>query len=188
MAKQKCTFPGQNCPNCPYHETVGVTRYCSGFPKKRKAKRFRKSDPRYKPPKWCPRRISPPVCRVYGFVNEDAAITDWLFNREAAVAESGNEQGAYRSVSAHRYKFRLELTLGLTAKQFYEAMQFGAHTCVTSEIRNQVEHGEVIEIDDGLKPYYFYYASFRVIPLLYFDRSRVQPSEPVPSMEGGGQG
>lgn len=188
MAKQKCTFPGQNCPNCPYHETVGVTRYCSGFPKKRKAKRFRKSDPRCKPPKWCPRRISPPVCRVYGFVNEDAAITDWLFNREAAVAESGNEQGAYRSVSAHRYKFRLELTLGLTAKQFYEAMQFGAHTCVTSEIRNQVEHGEVIEIDDGLKPYYFYYASFRVIPLLYFDRSRVQPSEPVPSMEGGGQG
>lgn len=183
MAKQKITFSGPHCPSCPYHQLVGCTRYCNGFPKKRKPRRFRKSDPKYKPPRWCPRLISPPVCRVYGFVDEEAAITDWMLNREAKAAESGKEQDVYCSVSAHRYKLRLELPLSLTAKQFYDAMEYEANNCVStcavSDIRSQVEYGEVIEIDDGLKPYYFYYTSLRVIPLPYFDRSRVQPADPV---------
>ena len=191
MAKQKYTFPGPTCPGCQYHQVVGGvvsgTRYCNGFPKRRKPKRFKRSDPKYKPPKWCPRLISPPVCRVYGFVNSEAAVTDWLLNREATAAKSGNAQDAYRSVSEYRYKLRCELSLGLTAKQFYEEMQSDVSTCVTSKIRNQVEYGEVIEIDDGLKPYYFYFDTFRVIPLLHFDRSRVQPSEPVPAERGGDQ-
>ncbi len=187
MAKQKCTFPGQNCPSCPYHETVGVTRYCSGFPKKRKARRFRKSDPKYKPPKWCPRRISPPVCRVYGFKDRESELSAWLLNQDMTSGK-GIGQKVSPTVLAYHYKLRLELPLAMTAKQFYEAMQFEADTCAADEVRNQVEYGEVIEIDDGLKPYYFYFTSFRVIPLPYFDRSRVQPSEPVPSMEGGGPG
>ncbi len=181
MGKQKYTFPGPTCPGCQYHQSVGdgllQTRYCNGFDKKRKSKRFKRSDPKYKPPKWCPRLISPPVCRVYGFVNSEAAVTDWLLNREATAAKSGNEQEAYRSVSEYRYKLRCELSLGLTAKQFYAAMLTDVSTCVTSKIRNQVEYGEIIEIDDGLKPYYFYFDSFRVIPLLHFDRSRVQLEE-----------
>lgn len=178
MGKQKYTFPGPTCPGCQYHQVVGGTvsgtRYCNGFPKRRKPKRFRKSDPKYKPPKWCPRRISPPVCRVYGFIDEDASMTNWLLNREAAVVQSGNERDTYLSVSASHYRLRLELPLGLTAKQFYAAMLSDVSTCVTSKIRNQVEYGEVIEIDDGLKPYYFYFDTFKVIPLLHFDRSRVQ--------------
>ena len=181
MGKQKYPFPGPTCPGCQYHQSVGdgllQTRYCNGFDKKRKSKRFKRSDPKYKPPKWCPRLISPPVCRVYGFVNSEAAVTDWLLNREATAAKSGNEQEAYRSVSEYRYKLRCELSLGLTAKQFYAAMLTDVSTCVTSKIRNQVEYGEIIEIDDGLKPYYFYFDSFRVIPLLHFDRSRVQLEE-----------
>lgn len=181
MGKQKYTFPGPTCPGCQYHQSVGdgllQTRYCNGFDKKRKSKRFKRSDPKYKPPKWCPRLISPLVCRVYGFVNSEAAVTDWLLNREATAAKSGNEQEAYRSVSEYRYKLRCELSLGLTAKQFYAAMLTDVSTCVTSKIRNQVEYGEIIEIDDGLKPYYFYFDSFRVIPLLHFDRSRVQLEE-----------
>lgn len=53
----------------------------------------------------------------------------------------------------------------------------------------ELEYGEVIEIDDGLKPYYFYYLNYdRLIPLYSFDRSRVQSSEPDPSAEGGEQG
>ena len=184
MAKQKCTFPGQNCPSCPYHETVGVTRYCSGFPKKRKARRFRRSDPRYKPPKWCPRRISPPVCRVYGFKDQESELSAWLLNQDMTSGK-GIGQKVSPTVLAYHYKLRLELPLAMTAKQFYEAMQFEADTCAADEVRNQVEYGEVIEIDDGLKPYYFYFTSFRVIPLPYFDRSRVQPTESAPSAEGG---
>lgn len=187
MAKQKYSFPAPFCPGCQYHQSVGEglnrTRYCNGFDKKRKPKRFRKSDPKYKPPKWCPRLISPPVCRVYGFADEEASIMNWLLNREAAAVQSGNERDTYLSVSANHYRLRLELPLGLTAKQFYDEMQSDLTTCVTALISGQVEYGEVIEIDDGLKPYYFYYSSFRVVPLTYFNRSQVQPSEPAPSKE-----
>ena len=61
---------------------MGCARYCNGFPKKRKSKRFRKSDPKYKPPKWCPRLTSPPVCRVYGFVDEKSEFLEWRLNRK----------------------------------------------------------------------------------------------------------
>ena len=128
MAKQKHSFPVPSCPSCPYHQYVGIgvseTRYCGGFPKKRKPKRFRRSDPRYKPPKWCPRRISPPVCRVYGFVDEESEYTDWLVNRR--YYDSWNEP--HISASAYRYKLRLELAPNLTAKQFFESAQLeGVH-------------------------------------------------------------
>lgn len=76
MVKQNYTFPGPTCPGCQYHQSVGnglvQTRYCNGFDKKRKSKQFKRSDPKYKPPKWCPRLISPPVCRIYGFVNPES--------------------------------------------------------------------------------------------------------------------
>ena len=42
MSKQKYTFPGPFCPGCQYHQLVGCTRYCNGFPKKRKPQQFRK--------------------------------------------------------------------------------------------------------------------------------------------------
>ena len=39
----------------------------------------------------------------------------------------------------------------------------------------ELEYGEVIEIDDGLKPYYFYYLNYgKVIPLYSFYRARVR--------------
>lgn len=185
MAKTKYTFPVPICPGCQYHQVVGGvvsgTRYCNGFPKRRKPKRFRKSDPKYKPPKWCPRLISPPACRIYGFVNKEAEMMAWMFNGEVVAVQKGDKRQAYPSVLASHYRLRLELALGLTAKQFYDAM-WEADAGVADEISKQVDYGEVIEIDDGLKPYYFYYSSFRVIPLAYFDRSRVQPAE------GGGKG
>lgn len=64
------------------------------------------------------------------------------------------------------YKFRTELSLGKTAKQFYDATQEEPLSDVLPE---SVNNGEIIEIDDGLQPYYFYvldYAS--IIPLPYF--------------------
>ena len=70
------------------------------------------------------------------------------------------------SPSASHYKIRIELPLGKTAKQFYDAVQVEPLPDVLPE---EVHSGEVIEIDDGLQPYYFYvldYAS--VIPLTYF--------------------
>ena len=77
----------------------------------------------------------------------------------------------------------------MTAKQLYDAMQREPVEQIFSDAGMELEYGEVIEIDDGLKPYYFYYLNYdRLIPLYSFDRSRVQSSEPDPSAEGGEQG
>ena len=68
MAKKKPTFPEPLCSTCPHHTILGNaifgTRVCMGV-KSKKGKRFRSSDPKYKPPKWCPKRISPRICRIY---------------------------------------------------------------------------------------------------------------------------
>ena len=185
MAKQKYTFPEPYCPGCQYHQTVGEavgrTRYCNGFLKRRKSKRFKRSDPKYKPPGWCPRRISPPACRVYGFADRDSELMHWMFNSKDVLS---CERTAHISVSERHYRLRLEVSLGMTAKQFYDATQSESLSDIFSRYGAQVERSEIIEIDDGLKPYYFYcMGGFAVVPLVSFDRSRVQPSEPIPSKE-----
>jgi len=85
-----------------------------------------------------------------------------------------------------RYKLRLEVPLGLTAKQFFDRAQSEFTDGTLSEI--DVQYGEIIEIDDGLKPYYFYYVSWAsVIPVLYFDRSNTKKPDPLPAKTGGEQ-
>ena len=164
MAKKQ-TFPVPGCSSCPhYHVAGGVTRYCNGF-KRRKPKRFRSADPQFKAPKWCPRRISPPICRVYEFKDERSEYMELFWRMEY---ESGRSK--FLSPTPTHYKFREELTLGKTAKQFYDAAQVEP---LSEVLTVEVHGGEVIEIDDGLQPYYFYvldYAS--VIPLPYFSITR----------------
>lgn len=76
----------------------------------------------------------------------------------------------------------------MTASQLYDAMQRESVEQIFFDSGVELEYGEVIEIDDGLKPYYFYYLNYgELIPLYSFDRSRVQPSEPVPAERGGDQ-
>ena len=63
----------------------------------------------------------------------------------------------------------------MTAKQLYDAAQTESVESLFSDAGVDLEYGEVIEIDDGLKPYYFYYLNYdRLIPMYSFDRSRVR--------------
>lgn len=158
---KKQTFPVPGCYSCQHYQEVGgMTRYCGGF-KRRKAKRFRNSDPKFKAPKWCPRRISPPICRVYGFKDECSEYMELFWRQEYDV---GRSKTIFPSDS--HYKVRTELPLGKTAKQFYDSIQMEPLSDVLSE---EVHSGEIIEIDDGLQPYYFYVLSYgTVIPLPYF--------------------
>lgn len=55
------------CAECTFLTCQGFERYCGGFPEKRKPKRFWKTDPQWKAPKWCPRRKTPAVYRVYHY-------------------------------------------------------------------------------------------------------------------------
>ena len=158
---EKYTFPVPGCSSCQHYDVVGgITRYCSGF-KRRKPKRFKNSDPRYKAPKWCPRRLSPPVCRIYGFKDECSEYIE-LMNR----MDYGLGRTKIISPSASHYKPRIELRLSMTAKQFYEATQ---EEPLNDILPVEVHIGEIIEIDDGLQPYFFYVLNSSAVVLLpYF--------------------
>ena len=156
------TFSAPSCLNCQYRlvmgDSVSETRYCMGFQKKT-PRRFRKSDPRIKPPKWCPRRLSPPICRIYGFVDKNSELMEFMLR---------NELG-YIHPSPHHYTLRMEVPLGITAKEFFaETQKEYLENILPPQV--QVETGEIIEIDDGFRPYCFYVDSFAsVTPLAYFE-------------------
>ena len=157
-------FPVPGCRRCPHHQTVGAgvseTRYCAGF-KGKEPRRFRKSDPVFKAPKWCPRRISPPVCRIHGFKDERSAHMDSLWREEY---RAGRMEAV--SPSAFHYGPKREVRLGMTAGQFFETLHEDPLRRILPE---EVHDGEIIEIDDGLRPWYFYVLDpATVVPLPYF--------------------
>lgn len=158
---KKQTFPVPGCSTCPHYEVVGgITRYCNGF-KRRKPKRFKNSDPRYKAPKWCPRRLSPPMYRIYGFKDECSEYIELMNRMEYDLGRS-----KIILPSATHYKLRTEFSLGKTAKQFFYNTQEEPLCDILPEA---VHNGEIIEIDDGLQPYYFYILDYATaIPLPYF--------------------
>lgn len=164
--KKKYRFPEPLCRSCPDHRSIGnpicETRYCLGFPKKRNGKRFHAYDPQFKPPKWCPRRLETPACRIYSFANEANAVLDRMLRHD-----DDPRNHDYAHPSPWKYQFRLELSLGLTAKQFWETAKSDTVESVLNEA--QLNYGDVIEIDDGLKPYYFYYVFGALIPVSYFN-------------------
>ena len=134
--------------------------------KGKKGKRILKKDSKLKPPVWCPLRLTSPVCRIYGFrdaLQERLAFDEWLSIDPAKV-------GWYFPMS-HRYQVRQEISLGLTAEQFYTAAQ----EQTVDEILNgvPVQNGELIEIDNGLAPYFFYvYNQATVFPAKAFGMER----------------
>jgi hypothetical protein len=155
MAKKKPTFPEPLCSTCPHHTILGNaifgTRVCMGV-KSKKGKRFRSSDPKYKPPKWCPKRISPRICRIYRLGSEEQALM------EADSRQRYDPQTLdWYPLIAHRYAPtpRLEFPISMSPKEFYEQAQRDLVDSVLEGVC--LEYGDVIEIDDGLRPYYFYY-------------------------------
>lgn len=148
----------------------------AGFRNEKSPKRFRASDPKYKAPKWCPRRLTKPVCRIYGFADE---VSEYMDRCERLADEKLDDplRGAdYISPPSYRYKLRLELPLGMNAQAFYDEVKGGDVDSVLSDAELQL--GEVVEIDDGLKPYYFYYLSWsRLVPVYEFNCARVKKGD-----------
>ena len=166
---KKISFPEPSCRyHCPHFKSVGPslneTHYC--VKKGKNGKRFSKKDSKRKPPAWCPLRLNSPICRIYGFRNElqeMLAFDEWLSIDPAKV-------GWYSPMS-RRYQLRQEIPLGMTAEQFYTAAQ----ELTVDEILNDVpvQNGELIEIDNGLTPYFFYvYNQATVFPAKVFGLER----------------
>ena len=165
---KKPTFPEPGCWRCPHYTVQGrfpcETRYCMGAGRKR-GKRFKKSDPQYKAPRWCPRRLTPKICRVYRLRGEHERLLEQV-RREELTPKRHERYSAFAS----RYdpKPRYEAPISLTAKQFYELANREGVDELLEEFTT--EYGDVIEIDDGLQPYYFYcFAFMKLLPAAGFE-------------------
>ena len=111
------------------------------------------------------------MCRVYGFANECGEVLDIITRKHFDP-----RRDQYIAVSEWRYQLRLETTISANAKAFFKAVQRGDMDDLLEKV--DIQPGEVIEIDDGLKPYYFYCMNWsRMVPVFSFDRSRVQKGE-----------
>jgi len=170
MAKKLIRKPRcQNCPHYgvhsgPYAQKVkGVslqvgTRYCAGG---KRIKVFKPRDPKKQIPTWCPRRKSPAELRVYCYKDSNT----WYLHH---LMKSHGIQGL---PSGFEYAVRYEGTVGLTAREFYKQLQ---QKFVSDILGFHVGVNEIIEIDDGLLPYYFHICGYDTSVLPYFDRDKAR--------------
>ena len=130
----------------------GGEHYCTGG---KRARRFKRGDPKIHVPEWCPRRKTPCEVRIYG----PKSVNDWLL-----LSALSDESALYPS--AHRYAVRMKGTTELTPYAFWKR-------CNEEPLANwfpfKMKQYEVLEIDDGLEPYYFYYVDGDFISVCTFD-------------------
>lgn len=145
MKQRSFSEPG--CIGCEAHLNFGLSRYCAGFKNKKRRKAFRKSDPAYKAPKWCPKRKDPYEYRIYSYADERAAVMARMFEEDSI----GGRDIVFPS--AFRYRLRAEGRTGLSPKAFYE--NANARDDPSPLLDESVQTGDVVEIDTGLAQFFF---------------------------------
>ena len=101
------------------------------------------------------------ICRIYGFADERAEYMEKL-----SISNFDSNEPYIYPIGSH-YTLRREMPISMNAKQFFQAAQEEPLEELLSDF--DIAFGEVIEIDDGLCPYYFYYFGFlKLIPIPIF--------------------
>ncbi len=143
------------CSDCPHElrygdpipkKQFGVMmhmgeRFCTGG---KRARRFKSSDPKIYVPSWCPRRKSPCEVRVYTL----KSAFDRLLHYQLTY-----DLGQAFSPGGHHYALRAQTHTLLTPHEFWA--RCSAEPC-ENLLDIPVRSYEVVEIDDGLKPVFFY--------------------------------
>ena len=143
-------FKCYHCPDCNLYagsETKTIhgrrmkpnTKYCTGG---QKVIIFRSDDPKVTVPKWCPKRRVPPTLRIYHFRSPKIEVG------ESMLAAKGISFFPYPS----RYAVRYEGDSPYTAMEF--AKQIKKHF-LAELLSMQLLPYEILEIDDGIRPYCF---------------------------------
>jgi hypothetical protein len=137
-------------------------RYCAGD---KRIKAFRAGDPKVQAPSWCPLRKTPPVLRIYCFKNSFSRMVHEMLRRDGKVSYPNDTD----------YAMRYEGTIDLTASQFRrELRERSAHEILGAAVHME----EVVEIDDGLEPYCFYFSEKRYMPyVIYFRGERARENK-----------
>ena len=170
MAREKIRrFCCRECPDCfTYGAAVPKKvpgaflkfggRYCRGG---KKTREFKPRDPKVYPPSWCPKLKSPAEYRVYAYKDTDAWYKhDLLRSIGLSDRPRGNE-----------FAVRIEGYTTLSARAFWKEVEFK----FASEVLGVPVHcDEVIEIDDGLRPYFFHVEDWDVKVLTYFQRDKAR--------------
>ena len=140
----------------------------------KRARQFRSTDPKRKPPLWCPKRKNPCELRIYGFISENERLMHSFLAREDDDTMFPAER---------RYGLRYEGTIPLTPREFWHRWN-----CGDGEIALpvQVRRYEVVEIDDGLNPVCFYnsQSGYRIDPLFKTSDARTRTAYQEESTDG----
>ena len=162
------------CHNCPHW-----VHYGGDFPMKKygvmmrlgdtfcafgkRARRFKKSDPKLKVPQWCPRRLPRRKLRIYGFRDAGEQLL-----HERLCWDLGRDL----SPDGHKYTVEHEADTDLTAADFLERSPYEPDADLLGGVT--VTRYQVVELDDGLRPAFFYKTEkgWRYEP--YFDASSAQ--------------
>lgn len=166
------------CAECPHNlhysdsipkRTMGVMmhlgeRFCTGG---KKARRFKREDPKIYVPSWCPKRKKPCELRIYVFKSADRW---WLHETlEQKLGHSLNPEG-------FDYALTQKLTTELAPWEFWKRLEQNSY----QELLNvSLESHSVVEIDDGLKPVSFCYrdGTFVMVPFFDADTARKNKKE-----------
>ena len=162
-----------SCIGCPHNyshldaipqKKFGVMMHCGEHycTDGKRARRFKRSDPKIHVPQWCPKRKNPCELRIYALKSRHDR---WMHN------SLNCSLGKHFSVSAYRYALRYEGTIELSP---YEFLKQGEQSPYDDLLPVAVELYEVLEIDDGLKPVFFYrdMTDFHLEP--YFEAGRAR--------------
>ena len=118
-------------------------RFCLGS---KKARLFKKCDPAIDVPGWCPRRKFPCELRVYGFKSS----SDELLHFSLC-----HDMGKTLLPSEHRYALIYEGRTELSPRDFWARCETTLDP-TEGVLENPIELYQVLEIDDGLNPAFFY--------------------------------
>lgn len=151
----KLTVRKPTCVGCPHdlHFSESIPKrqhgvmmhlgehFCTGG---KRARRFKRSDPKISVPGWCPKRKTPCELRLYGFRDENTEILHHTLclGLENAITPAG-----------YRYALKRELHMDLTPSEFSSRCEVEPYYDL---LGFEVDLYEVLEIDDGLQPVFFY--------------------------------
>lgn len=116
-------------------------RFCLGG---KRARKFGRSDPKIHVPGWCPKQKKPCELRVYGFKSTE----DWMMHYNLC-----SSLGRDISPEARRYAVIYDLHTDLTPREFAKRCNEEPDAAT---IGVAVHRHYVVEIDDGIKPAFFY--------------------------------
>lgn len=160
------------CMDCPAHilsakrnspaiggiQMIVGQRYCTGG---KKPKQFRPKDPKTYPPSWCPKLKNPAEYRIYAYKDSQT----WILQRML------RSDGIQTSPSGYNCAVRASGHIELTARSFWEQLE---DTSPSKLLGVPVHTDEVVEIDDGIKPWFFHICedSVKVLPVFDAERAR----------------